>query len=65
MVISYLFRLIAGVLSSVFESRCISVLETGQESRILCIRWLHGHIFIIMGDFIAAGKVFVGLSQLL
>ena len=34
-VISFLSRLSVGVLSSVFESRCISVFETGQESRIL------------------------------
>ena len=51
-----------GVLSSVLEGRCISFSETGQESRMFCIMWVNCHICIIIGDFIEAEMVFVGLS---
>ena len=61
-VISFLSRLMVGVLSSVLEGRCISFSETGQESRMFCIMWVNCHICINIGDFIEAEMVFVGLS---
>ena len=61
-VISFLSRLMVGVLSSVSESLCISFFETGQESRMFCIMWVNCHICIIIGDFIVAEMVFVWLS---